>query len=108
MLSLLGIGVIYDLIEFLYGAAYLPSVPMSKILLLGVVFYGMNNIVSNYLAATDLPWASVLVWGVALVVNILLNILLVPDMGGIGAALASVITYVCVFLGQCYLVFRSN
>ncbi len=92
----------------LYGQAFLPAVPMFQILLVAIVFYGMNNILSNHLAATGLPWSGVLVWVFGLAINVALNFALVPRMGGKGAALASLIAYALVLIAQCGLILREK
>lgn len=94
-------------VGLLYGAAFLPAVPMFQILLGAVSVLGVSGILSNHLAATGFPWSAVWVWGVGFVVNVALNLALVPGMGE-GAALASIVAYALVLLVQCYLVLREQ
>jgi O-antigen/teichoic acid export membrane protein len=86
-----------SIIRLLFGAAYLPAYPIVVILAPAMLFYGLNNIVSIYLAATGLPWFGVWVWVVAFGVNLGLNLLWIPQFGGIGAAWASLVAYAVVF-----------
>jgi O-antigen/teichoic acid export membrane protein len=95
-------------IGVLYGQAFLPAVPMFQILLVAIVFYGMSNLLCSYLAATGLPWGLVWVWVFGLAINVVMNLALVPHMGGKGAAVASLVAYVLVWLALCALVLREK
>jgi O-antigen/teichoic acid export membrane protein len=85
------------IIRLLFGSAYLPAYPIVVVLAPAMLFYGLNNIVSIYLAATGLPWFGVWVWVVAFCVNLGLNLLWIPTFGGVGAAWASLVAYAIVF-----------
>ncbi|HLH32453.1 MAG TPA: polysaccharide biosynthesis C-terminal domain-containing protein, partial [Terriglobia bacterium] len=65
-----------------------------------MIFYGGNNVVSNYLAAEGFPWIAVYVWLIATLVNVALNTILIPSHGIAGAASASLICYAIVFFVQ--------
>ena len=85
------------IIRVLFGSAYLPAYPIVMVLAPAMLFYGLNNIVSIYLAATGLPWFGVWVWIAAFFVNLGLNLLWIPRFGGVGAAWASLVAYAVVF-----------
>jgi len=88
------------LISLLYGKAFLPAAPAFAILGVGVVFYGLNNLYSNCLAAMSFPWFAVGIWVAMAALNILLNIYLIPEMGIVGASLASLVCYLALMLSQ--------
>jgi O-antigen/teichoic acid export membrane protein len=86
-----------SIIRLLFGRAFLPAYPMAIVLAPAMLFYGLNNVVSVYLAATGLPWFAVWVWVLAFCVNLGLNLLWIPKLGGVGAAWSSLIAYALVF-----------
>jgi O-antigen/teichoic acid export membrane protein len=94
------------LVTLLFGTTFAPAVPMFRILIAATIVYGMNNILSNHLAAEGLPWPAVGIWLVALVINLGLNLYWIPGQGGQGAAYASLVAYGVAF-GLQMIVFLS-
>ncbi|MCL4079346.1 oligosaccharide flippase family protein [Coriobacteriia bacterium Es71-Z0120] len=80
-------------VRLLYGDAFLPAVPAFLWLLPGIVALGVNAILMNYFASEGMP--AVAVWSPALasLVNIGLNLWLLPQMGIQGAGVASSLAY---------------
>jgi O-antigen/teichoic acid export membrane protein len=95
-------------VSILFGPRFIPAVQMFHILILAIVAYGMNNILSNHMAADGMPWSAVWVWAVALAVNVVLNVIWIPGYGGRGAAFASLVAYTVVLVIQAVLIFRPN
>lgn len=95
-------------IALTFGPSYLPAASMFHILVFAIIAYGMNNILSNHLAAEGQPWSAVWVWVAALVVNLALNLIWIPGYGGRGAALASTVAYSLVLVFQAILIFRPR
>jgi O-antigen/teichoic acid export membrane protein len=81
------------LVETLYGAPYLPSVKIIRILLPGIVSMVGFKILNSDLAGRGRPEITILFFGMALVANIGLNFLLIPKYGISGAAASSTLTY---------------
>lgn len=81
------------IIPFLYGDEYIPSVKMLKILLPGIVIMSFFKIINMDLAGRGKPDITLKVFLPAVLINIVLNIILIPDFGGCGAAFASTISY---------------
>src|SRR5262249_32942096 len=88
------------MIHLLFGNDFLPAAPAFVLLAVAMIFYGVNNIVSNYLAALPFPWFSVVIWIVICALNIGLNLLWIPAYGIMGASLSSLVCYVLVLLAQ--------
>ena len=88
------------MIRLLFGNDFLPAAPAFVLLAIAMIFYGVNNIVSNYLAALALPWFSVVIWMVICALNIGLNLLWIPAYGIVGASLSSLVCYVLVLVAQ--------
>jgi len=90
-LCLLIIG--YWLIEFLYSYTYIPAVGPMKILLIGVVAISAERILMTDIIARGRPIISTYITAIIVILNIILNILLIPKLGIMGAAWASSIAY---------------
>jgi O-antigen/teichoic acid export membrane protein len=63
-----------SVIAALLGPSYLPAASMFHILVAAIIVYGMNNILSNHMAAEGLPWSGDWIWVAALAVNVALNL----------------------------------
>ncbi|MCK4352701.1 flippase [candidate division WOR-3 bacterium] len=81
------------LIKFIYGKAFLPSVLPFLILLPGVIILSIDKVLSSDLAGRGKPEIGAMASLVSLLVNIPLNLLLIPRWGISGAAFASTIAY---------------
>jgi len=89
-LSLGGIAVSYNIIEFLYSSEYSSASIPFQILLLNVVIVGIGSIFGTVLLAIGkIKYYSLSITGGA-GVNIILNIFLIPYLGVIGASISAV------------------
>ncbi|WP_077619737.1 flippase [Bacillus sinesaloumensis] len=77
----------------LFGEEYIESSLAIKLLLPGIVLFSVDRILSNDLAGRGKPEINMNVSIVTVVSNIVLNILLVPHYGIIGAAASTSVTY---------------
>jgi len=100
-LSLLIVGVL-SLILFifgrciifiLYGYAFEGSIIVFQILLPGVIILTLFKTMNMDLAGKGKPWVSVKAMLPALIVNIVINVILIPKFGAKGAAISSTISY---------------
>jgi O-antigen/teichoic acid export membrane protein len=87
-------------IRLVLGEVFLPAAAPFVVLSVAMVFYGGNTPVSNYLASEGFPAIAIYVWVVAAIVNIGLNVVLIPAYGIQGAAAASLVGYGIVFFIQ--------
>lgn len=93
------------LIPAIYGKAFSPSVLPLLLLLPGVAVYGMAHITTSYFDGyLAKPFISAGLAGLSLIMNVALNMILIPKMGVAGAALSSSIAYVTA-MGVCVYVF---
>ena len=83
------------LVELLFGTAFLPSVPVLQIHVWAGVFIFMRALLSRWLLAEDLLRFSLVTHLSGAVMNVALNLLLIPGYGAVGAAVATVISYAC-------------
>jgi O-antigen/teichoic acid export membrane protein len=80
-------------IELLYGRPFSPAVDPLMILLPGLVANCWYQVLSGYLMGRQVLWPVVAAALGGLVMNVALNIALIPAYGLEGAALASVVSY---------------
>jgi O-antigen/teichoic acid export membrane protein len=81
------------LIPAFYGAEFAESIGPFLVLLPGVVMIALTRIIGNDLMGRGKPQHNSYAAAIAAVVTIVLDIVLIPRMGIIGAALASTIAY---------------
>jgi O-antigen/teichoic acid export membrane protein len=77
----------------LFGEAFVPAVPAFRWLMPGIVVLSINTIFMNYFASIGMPLITVYSPIAACVLNILLNMQLIPLFGIVGASISSAIAY---------------
>lgn len=102
-----GITILSEKIIFLlYGKGYANSIIVLKILIWFTVFEFLAYLLYVTLASIDRQRLNTLTTGICAVLNILLNLILIPRYSFIGAGIATVITYVVLFSTSFYFVSR--
>lgn len=91
-----------EVVVFLFGAEFLVAAFPFKILTLTILFQFPVLLLLNYLIASDLRKALLKYDLLTLLFNFLLNLILIPEFGFLGAALATLLS---VFLLFVFLVF---
>ena len=81
------------LIRFAYGSAFAPSYVAVAWLLPGIGCLAINTVFMNLFASCGMPLVVTLSPLAALVVNVALNLVLVPRVGFVGAAVSSTVAY---------------
>ena len=76
------------LIRGLYGEPYAAAIPAFIGLLPGVVLLSAHLVLGNYLGSIGMPSAIVYSAGTAALVNVLLNLKLIPSLGIVGASIS--------------------
>jgi O-antigen/teichoic acid export membrane protein len=84
-------------IKFALGDAYYPSVALLVLMSLAVPFRFLAIHLGTVLSTRDLIWTNLKISSFTALLNVFLNFLLIPQYGGEGAAVATVVSYV--FLG---------
>jgi O-antigen/teichoic acid export membrane protein len=87
-------------VRLVFGARFLPAVPAFLILCVAIVFYGANSVISIFFSSCGQPWFSVWMWFGAALLNVGINVVAIPHLGIVGAALSSLVTYVALFAVQ--------
>jgi len=87
------------IVTLAYGRDYLAAVPAFDILLWGLPLFYLNYLLTHQLIAWNLQSYFAVLCGSGLVVNLCLNVVLIPRIGIEGAALSTVLTEVFLTAG---------
>lgn len=79
--------------HLLYGDGFEPAIGQARVLLAGMLLGGASGVASGYLYGRGRPGLNSLAMGLGLVVTIVLDLLLIPGHGAMGAAVASTVAY---------------
>jgi len=106
----LGIALLsYDLTRLLTAeATYLEAEPLVLLLALGFMAYGVHFIITNVLYAAGKTGTMGSLVFAAAVLNLLLNLALIPFIGAIGAALTTYVSYLALALGNAYVAGKTQ
>ena len=91
------------LIFLLYGSRYAESAPILAIHVWAGPFVFLGAALSRWLIAEDRLRFSLVRHGSGAVVNVGLNLLLIPMLGGVGAAISTLVSYAVASFGACFL-----
>ncbi len=86
-----------EIIPFVYGTEFDASILPFRILLIGTLISGISKTFSSYLSAQNLIIINLKATIIGLIITIIMDFILIPDYGIIGASLASVATYASVY-----------
>jgi O-antigen/teichoic acid export membrane protein len=92
-LSLIGLIPAAFIVVHLLLPEFVDSLPLFLVLLPGVVALSGAKVMSSYVSGLGLPLRVAGAATVALVVNLVANVVLIPQIGVMGAAVASLISY---------------
>ena len=81
------------IIPLVFGSGYLGSVEIIQTVLPGIIIIIIFRVLSGQLSGLGKPQVALHAFIPALILNILLNYFLIPKMGGMGAAIATNISY---------------
>lgn len=93
-----------DLIIFFFGNRYIGAVPVLQVLLIYAVLYSITNITDQPLDYLGAAKIRAITKAIASFSNVLLNIFLIPIIGVVGAAIATVITHLFYVAIKFYLI----
>jgi PST family polysaccharide transporter len=93
LISLIMYSLATPLISFIYGHEYQSSASILSIHIFASVFIFQRAILSKWLIIESYYKFSLMSHGAGAISNILLNLLLIPAYGGIGAAWATLLSY---------------
>lgn len=87
-----------ELVNFVYGQDYMPAVIAVQLLILSLLPIFLDFPVGSLLNACDRQMTQTKLMGIATVISVLLNIILIPPYGLIGVVIASVVSHVILLL----------
>ncbi len=103
-----GIILSKNIINILFGQEFQTSVVALQILLAGIIFVFQIQLFQTILNSIDKQKVVMYVGVTGLIVNILLNLLLIPRYGVKGAAVTTVASELMVFGIYCFYLYRSS
>lgn len=86
------------IIKIIFGPNFIETVPILKVYVWSNVATALNALTINYLILEDRKKTLFISSFTGMAVNVILNIILIPRYGTIGAALATVISYFSLFI----------
>jgi O-antigen/teichoic acid export membrane protein len=86
------------IIQVLYGQQYAPAAKMLSILIWSEIATFFGSVVANSLVALNLQRFLVLPTAAGAAINVVLNFLLIPRFGAVGAAWATAVSYTAAWL----------
>lgn len=96
------------MLPVIYTKVYLPSLVPFRILLPGVLAYGLAGIFSTYFThQLGKPKIPLLISGLSMMINIIVCLILIPRIGMAGGAWATTISYL-IAIGLLILIFVKN
>lgn len=99
ILSLFVILLAPILIPLVFGKDFIPSVNIINLILPGVIVLVVFRVLSGQLAGMGKPQYGIYIFLPALILNVILNLLWIPEYGAAGAAYASNISYAAGTIG---------
>ncbi|MFC0272283.1 oligosaccharide flippase family protein [Metabacillus herbersteinensis] len=92
IVSIIGMGMT-PLIPFIYGQSFSDASNITFVLFIGIIFASIGKVSYAYFITEGRPIIHTIVTAITLLCNIILNIILIPYLGMMGAALASTLSY---------------
>lgn len=105
IVSMVGI-LMAPLISFVYGDAYKESESVIVILFIGIIFASIGKVGAPLIVSKGKRYLHLIICGLTLIINIIMNLNMIPSMGIKGSALASTISYV--IYGILYIIIISK
>jgi PST family polysaccharide transporter len=81
------------IVKTLFGSAYLASVPVLQVHIWSTIAIFLGIASGQWLLAEGLQFISLIRTALGLLVNLMLNLVLIPNYGALGAALATTVSY---------------
>lgn len=109
MIPVVTIVAVYSQItlNILFGEKFIPASSTLTILAIGSLFYGMGYINTTFILGIKGPKLNMYIYIVGAAFNLILNLFFVPKYGIIGAAIATSISYVAIFIISSILLYKN-
>lgn len=97
LLAIVGSAILVFLTPYflplIFGKQFIPSIRIVQYILPGIVFFIIVRILDSRLAGIGKPYVAVLILIPSLIINIILNFLWIPNYAGMGAVMATNVSY---------------
>lgn len=94
-------------IKIFFGSEYVAGAPAFQILLIGVLFFILASVNNTVLAGIGKPVLVIKIISFVAVLNIILNFILIPSLGIVGAALATAVSYLIILILSILTIIKS-
>jgi O-antigen/teichoic acid export membrane protein len=91
------------IVETLFGAAYSKAGPMLAVLIWSILFTNLGIARSTFLTTMNWTRTHLMTVSLGCIINVILNYLLIPQYGGMGAVIASCVAYWFATHGTCFI-----
>jgi O-antigen/teichoic acid export membrane protein len=95
-------------IPLAYGSAFEPAVLPAQVILLGLSLEGVSGVITGYLYGVGRPGLNSWAMAAGLAVTLILDVILIPPFGVIGAAVASAAAYMTTTLALVWFFWRME
>lgn len=92
------------LVELVFGSEYLGAIPVVQVLAVYALLQSVTKVTSNGLDYLGRARERAIVKGISAVLNVILNVIFIPRIGVVGAAIATVVTYSMYTLANVYII----
>ncbi|WP_462316305.1 flippase [Methanobrevibacter sp.] len=97
-----------DIIQFVYGHEYDAAAQVLSILIWTVCLLFVNGAGNTLLNASYKEVSVTKIYGIAAVFNVVLNLILIPYLSFIGAAITTLLSDILIFIVQKYIIHKSG
>lgn len=97
LIILFAVLFVRPLVRLFFGEAFIPVIPSFLYLMPGIFVFGVENVLSQYLNSMGRPKIIIAMWLFTFALKIILNLRAIPELGIVGASIASSISYFVVF-----------
>lgn len=98
LISLIGAVALFFIapyiIPLLYGKEFIPSIEILQLILPGILLFIIFRLINSRFAGMGKPELTIYIFTPALILNIVLNYFWIPEYGGLGAAMATNVSYI--------------
>jgi O-antigen/teichoic acid export membrane protein len=91
--ALLWVALGWPILRIFFGSEFLSAYPPLVVLLPGLLALGLQRVCGAAILREGKPARMALIYAVGLMVNVGLNLILIPMLGIVGAALSSSVSY---------------
>ena len=96
-----GVAVLANpIVKFFYGIEYLPSVLPLQIMMMGLFFVFINFPLGALLNGCDRQVTNTKLVGATMILNVVLNLILIPQYSFVGASIAFLASHTVLFIGS--------